>query len=363
MLSLVAIALLVAVLVGLATLYWGAHLADIVGRHWHVALTGGVLVVLVGVLLWSGYTQTWAKWIGLGASPTSKDEKQDVQRAKTLWDWLQLLATLAIPVVVAVAVAWFSMQQQIQAERASNAQHETDLKLAAAQHQTDLRIADDQAKNAVLDAYMDRMSNLLLSFGLGTAQPHSDAVAIASARTTTAMGRLDGQRNGLLVVFLSRSGLVQELDLSGAHLDGAHLDGADLSGAHLDGADLSGTHLDGADLSGTHLDGADLSGTHLIGADLSGALLSGAYLNGAYLNGASLTYAHLTGADLIGAYLDGAQLDGADLSRAYLGGADLTGADLSRADLDEARAMTDAQVETEAVSLRGTILPSGKKHS
>jgi hypothetical protein len=28
-----------------------------------------------------------------------------------LWDWLQLLGTLAIPVVVAEAAAWFSSQQ------------------------------------------------------------------------------------------------------------------------------------------------------------------------------------------------------------------------------------------------------------
>jgi len=36
---------------------------------------------------------------------------QELQPARTLWDWLELLAALAIPIVVGFGVAWFTSQQ------------------------------------------------------------------------------------------------------------------------------------------------------------------------------------------------------------------------------------------------------------
>jgi len=39
----------------------------------------------------------WRSWTGFGG--------------KTLWDWLQLLSALAIPIVLALAALWFSTQQ------------------------------------------------------------------------------------------------------------------------------------------------------------------------------------------------------------------------------------------------------------
>ena len=73
--------------------------------------------------------------MGKGTSITEQGEGPDKQPTwwrrlwewtgfgeKKLWNWLQLLGTLAIPVVVAVAAAWFSSQQiatqtQIEEER------------------------------------------------------------------------------------------------------------------------------------------------------------------------------------------------------------------------------------------------------
>ena len=50
-----------------------------------------------------------------------------------------------------------------------------------------------------------------------------------------------------------------------------HLEDADLGGAHLDGADFTAAHLDRALLDDAHLRGAHLNGAQLNGADLSGA--------------------------------------------------------------------------------------------
>jgi hypothetical protein len=114
---------------------------------------------------------------------------------------------LIIPAVLAAGGLWFTQQQQMQVAR----------------------IADDRAKDAVLDTYMDRMSDLLLKWGLRNSKRNAVALAIAQGRTTTAIHRLDGPRNGILLTFLSRSGIVKEFDLFEADLRRADLRGADAS--------------------------------------------------------------------------------------------------------------------------------------
>jgi len=63
------------------------------------------------------------------------------------------------------------------------------------------------------------------------------------------------------------------MDLRGAHLEGAflweaNLQRADLRGANLERADLRGAHLEEAYLGEAHLERADLRGAHLEGANL-----------------------------------------------------------------------------------------------
>jgi len=49
---------------------------------------------------------------------------------KTFWDWLQLLAALAIPVVIAAGTLWFSAKQNEASFQASEGQHQTDIQIA-----------------------------------------------------------------------------------------------------------------------------------------------------------------------------------------------------------------------------------------
>ena len=65
---------------------------------------GAILLALIIVIV-LGYLLNW-HWTGL--VPEMSEPKQ---HAKTLWDWLQLLAALAIPVVVGFGAAWFTAQQ------------------------------------------------------------------------------------------------------------------------------------------------------------------------------------------------------------------------------------------------------------
>src|SRR5258708_5109007 len=96
----------------------------------------GITIALVGLIV-AGYKFQWG-WAGFSE--------------RTVWDWLQLLGVLAIP----VAVAWYAAQQTQASEAASEQQHKTDLEIAV-----------DNQSEAALQSYIDKMSELLLANDLG----------------------------------------------------------------------------------------------------------------------------------------------------------------------------------------------------
>jgi uncharacterized protein YjbI with pentapeptide repeats len=196
------------------------------------------------------------------------------------------------------------------------------------------RFHQDNQREAALQAYIDKMSQLLLAQNLRHSIENEEVRKIARVRTLTVLRRLDAERKGSVLQFLHESTLLGKegriVDLTGAHLSRADLSGADLSRANLSRADLSEAILIEAILSGTNLSGTNLSEADLMRANLRGADLIGA----------NLTEADLSGAFLIGAILSRADLSGANLSRAVV---------------------TPEQV-TPTTSLQGTIMPDGSKH-
>ena len=304
-------------------------------------------------------------WTGLGPyiSPPHSPSS-DFQRGKTLWDWLQLLI---IPAVLAVGGYLFNYTTS----------------------RTEREIASDGQREEALQAYIDKISELLLHEKLRELEPEYEEVRkIARVRTLTLLPRLDKERKKSILQFLYESGLIEKdkqiIDLSGANLREANLREADLSGAYLRGAilrranlfeailreaylreaDLSGANLRGAKLRGAtlfvaNLHEADLSGAILSGANLFEADLSGAILSGAILSGAFLSRANLSGADLRDAKLIKAELRDADLRDAKLIKAELHDADLRGADLRGA-IVTPEQLD-EAWSLTGAVMPDGLK--
>jgi arabinogalactan oligomer/maltooligosaccharide transport system substrate-binding protein len=274
---------------------------------------------------------------------------------KSIWDWLDLLSKLAIPLVVVLATVGFGAWQ---------------MHLADQQHQSDQEQALDQQRAAILQTYIDNMQDLLVNHNLSKSSPAAEISQTAREQTLTTLRRLNAGRNKIVLQFLRDAHLIgmqdavinlsntdlSNDDLSGADLSGIDLAGATLTGAQLSGADLSGATLGGADLGRANLSGANLSNAYLFGAflngtDLSGAVLSDATLTSAFLGGANmsraiLTGAFLNGANLTGAQLNGASLSGADLVNAGLAGTDLSGADLSDADLLIAAGLTQHQLDT-----------------
>jgi cell division protein FtsB len=228
---------------------------------------------------------------------------------KTVWDWLALLI---VPVVLVGFGLWFTAQQNQRQQQMENLRAEAERELA-----------EQRAQDEALQAYLDKMSQLILDRKLLEVE-HGHAVheqgdpvhTLAQARTSTAILRLDAEHNESVTHFLISSGLSVRSKDSARLLRGSTLSHAKLSGAHLPNADLGDADLSGADLSNALLDNADLM-AHLPNADLSGA--------------------SLIGADLSGAVLDNANLSGAE-------------------------GITNEQLEQQAASLEGAKMPNGQKH-
>jgi uncharacterized protein YjbI with pentapeptide repeats len=368
----------------------------------------GLIVVLIIIVLiviafrdlylvhFRGYV--WNEWTGFGeyTGPVASD-----QRAKTLWDWMQLLI---VPLILAVGAVWFNWNQKKVEQELADKRAEIDREVADKRAEIDREIAIDRQRQTALDAYYDKMAEFLLDKGLRASDENAEIRAVARARTLATLRILDGKRKGALIRFLQESKLINKsetfINIQGADLRQANLIEADLREAYLIEVDLIDANLFMADLSGADLTDAKLIGTEMSHAiinkaelnfadlstdDLSGAGLSGAKLGGANLREAKLISAHLdkailssaslSGADLRRAYLIGANLRWADLNEADLTMADLNGADLREADMIgailkganlEKANLVEANVTYEqlsqANSLEGATMPDGTIH-
>jgi uncharacterized protein YjbI with pentapeptide repeats len=292
---------------------------------WVRALAVLVAIFAIGFLIRLGYAY---QWTGFGEEELPKPENREVRPKKTLWDWLQLCGTLAIPIVITFFGLWFTTQQETRQQA----------------------IEDQRAQATALQAYLDQISTLLLEEDLSDDKVRT----LLRARTVTVLGSLDPSLKTQVVRFLEEAELVQKVDERDAVIS---LTGANLSGANLFQANLSGANLSDANLKGAELGYANLKGAELVVADLRGADLEGANLSGAALVGTSLVEANLSGANLKGAVLVEANLSGANLK-----GADLKGTYLRGATLTRAGGVTEEQLEQQAATLEGATMPNGHKY-
>src|SRR6266487_4532685 len=318
-------------------------------RYRVTILVVAIVLVVVIALIIIGY---WFDWTGFngynqvtitrtisGTNAGTVTRTEVYQPGKALWDWLQLLGVLAIPVVVGFGAVWFTTRQG---------------KIADAEN------IDNQRETA-LQAYIDKMSELLLHENLRNSQPEAEERTIARVRTITILFQLDARRIGYVFAFLRETGLMSNkpnesiVILKDADLKQINLCQANLTEANLSGANLAGANFAGANLSGAVLLGADLSRANLSEANLSKINLCQAILHEANLSKADLSGAILVEADLSEAILWGANLWHANLRRAILVGADLLKADLSGANLSQTNL-------SEAKSLKGAIMPDGSIH-
>jgi len=322
----------------------------------------GAFIFLVVQLILAGYSISWT---GFGSYTLANG---DFVREKTFWDWMELLI---IPLVLALGAFFLNrseraLEHQIAAERTKE-----DRRLADERAKLEREIAIDRQREAALQNYLDRMSELLLERKLLTTKD-TKVRNVARVRTLTVLQGLDARRKGQVIKFLYESGLIigKEkviVDLSGADLQFVELEETELSGANFMDVNLDDSKFHAANLVNACFERASLINVDFEVATLSNASMDFANLLLAKLSNASLDNAFLFGADLGGANLSNAFLVGANLSQAHfvsippdIPAANLYQVDLTNADLTGARVAYEQLAE--AKSLKGAIMPDGTKH-
>src|SRR5512146_151318 len=117
------------------------------------------LAFLVILLLFGGYRLHWA-WTGFGSQRYARIENHDIYRGKTLWDWLQLLIVPSVLASMALLFnVWNASTQRV--------------------------IADDNQREAALQAYFDKMSELVIAQSQGDPAKNPGIQVVARTRTFT----------------------------------------------------------------------------------------------------------------------------------------------------------------------------------
>lgn len=157
-------------------------------------------------------------------------------------------------------------------------------------------VATDRLRQEALQAFIDKISELLLHEDLRNPDYKGEARTILRARALAVLPQLDGKRKGDAIQFLYDAALIIDTNLYGIDLNEAILPYARLGGAFLDGAQFHNANLFTADLSNTNLYATDLRGADLREANLTGSHLGAADLSGANLHGAIVTIEQLKAA-------------------------------------------------------------------
>jgi hypothetical protein len=219
----------------------------------------------------------WAGWTGFGDF-TPPSEKYI--RAKTLWDWLDLLI---VPILLAVGAWWLNKSQE----------------------QTKLQVEADRQMQEALENYFDKMTELIID----KLHENKEAKSIIRTRTLGLMRILDGNRKGQALQFIYELGLIYINPV--LNLNGVDLNNADLSPAKLNNVEIRGAFVNNANFKKANLSNAVLCGSHLIGADFSDAILVNTNFEQA-----DLSKAIFNNADFKNSILDSANFNEADLSKA-----------------------------------------------
>ena len=309
-----------------------------------------------------GYISRW-EWVGVVDPKTGQ--------IKSFWDWMGLWL---IPLVLAMGAFLLSESTKASDNKLAQQQRDNERAIADQRAAIEREIAKDNQRQITLEAYFDRMTELLLANGLRESNEGDEVRGIARTRTLTVLRDLDGRRKGQVLQFLyelnlisgnkpiigMRSADLRDLDLPYAKLENIALPEANLRKSNLHSAKLSGANFQLADLDEIILDWADLRNANLYcglsKAQLSCAHLDNAVLFRANLHGASLINSSLVGADLRYAnfkYKNEHLGEGEDnIDRANLPLAKMSQCNLSGAKIDPAQL---AGVS----SLAGAIMPNG----
>lgn len=228
-------------------------------KHWAVILSVVITVTLGVWVVYGVYIQGkgWANWTGFtqyettNISTTSGTTTTTITQipARTLWDWLELLI---VPFALGLVAWWLNKTEK-------ENEHEIAERRAEIEHE----LALDRQREATLQSYYDRMTELLLDKKLRSSEEVDEIRDIARVQTLTTLRSLDDKRKGYLLQFLREACLIENSSPI-IRLQGADLRGADLAMIYLVETNLMGADLMRADLSETILARADLARVNLM---------------------------------------------------------------------------------------------------
>jgi uncharacterized protein YjbI with pentapeptide repeats len=293
-------------------------------RLWFWGICVGLALV---VLIWVAYRLNWP---GTGF------------QGKTVWDWLSLFV---IPVTLAL-VALFFNQMNTRAERQiAKERYEQDKEAADKRYKQDKEIALDKQREELFQAYLDRMSELLLEKGLRASRINEEVRNVAKVRTISILKQLDAMRVGLVFAFLRESGLMGKdmpiVDLTGVDFTGVNWSQADMGGVNLSRANFSDANLSGATFRRTTLTAAWFRNTNLHKTVFRGAKLQQAVFEDVDVSEADF------GADIFPAYgstdIDETDLGGASFIRANFSGTHFKRTNLKTTEIDRSK-LTPIQI-------------------
>lgn len=239
-----------------------------------------ILLCLIIIAYYAILPNSSPYWTGFGAY----DEKTVGPRAKTLWDWLDLLI---IPTTIGI-IGW--MFKEAEKEKAKKSEEQKNL-------------------NDNLDAFFKIMTELITNNEL--LNDNEESSIIARTRTILAFDSLDGVRKGQVLQFLYESNIIKidsNIILTGANLKNAKLDGIllkniELKGIYFNNASLKNSFLDNSFFSGSDLSNVDFTNSSLQNTDLSYTNLTKAKLSNLDLTSVNFEGANLSKADLRGSKL------------------------------------------------------------
>lgn len=184
--------------------------------------------------------------------------------AKTLWDWMDVVF---VPALVAFGVWWLNQNTQEHERRRAETKKTHDEKLASERNQ-----------ETALQAYFDRMQEILLKDNLQDLSRNDKVRTVLRTHTLTILRNLNEKHKSAVVWFLIESELISiKRDVIDTEPI-VSLNKADLSSIELPEANLYGTDLRNADLSETDLRRANLEKAKLHGANLRGTKLEEAIM-------------------------------------------------------------------------------------
>ena len=339
----------------------------------YILIASGLLYGLSQLIL-AGYS---ASWTGFGERTLSNG---DIVGEKTLWDWMDLLI---IPFVLAIGAFFLNRSERAVERQIAEERRKEDRKLADERAELERGIAKDRQQEAALQAYIGRMSELLLEKKLRTTK-QKEVREVARTLTISVIRGLDNSRKNIVLQFLYEANLIRTnsciiglkgVNFGGLYLQNTNLQKVDLCNVNFRGADMMDTDLSGAYLKSADLYHANLHYAYLEDANLEYAVLERADLGDACLRGANLQHVNLVKADLQFANLVNADLQFANLKKANLDFANMLHANLQNANLEEVNFhyvilqdvnMKGANVTEEqlaqAKSLKGATMPDGTIH-